>query len=303
MAKRAGLAAPGATVNIGGRIRLLAEVSDKELIKAGAEAFHKMPGSAGEPTETGKAKRAARAAKRAKALAIKLGSLAKTGVTTVLGALSTVDPLILPGPLDAIGLMVKVAGAYTEAWETIKRRNTQSGFTGGLAASLLGLSPDEVREKLERRTAARDVHTEYASSAGMAESAFNRALGDGYRYGNALPSEARNALRELSGMAAGDKNPDPYGPWGRLCCLRWITSLRKPERGQRQQYWKRRPRNSTGVLKLARLQRERALNNNQRKPKRGGGAPKGRANGNYKTGRYTCEAIESRGQLKPWANV
>ena len=30
------------------------------------------------------------------------------------------------------------------------------------------------------------------------------------------------------------------------------------------------------------------------------GAPTGKANGNYKTGRYTCEAIESRRRLNAW---
>jgi hypothetical protein len=30
------------------------------------------------------------------------------------------------------------------------------------------------------------------------------------------------------------------------------------------------------------------------------GAPKGKANGNYKTGRFTCEAIERRRQLAAW---
>ena len=30
------------------------------------------------------------------------------------------------------------------------------------------------------------------------------------------------------------------------------------------------------------------------------GAPRGKANGNYKTGRFTCEAIEQRGQLAAW---
>jgi hypothetical protein len=30
------------------------------------------------------------------------------------------------------------------------------------------------------------------------------------------------------------------------------------------------------------------------------GAPKGMANGNYKTGRFTCEAIEQRRQLNAW---
>ena len=30
------------------------------------------------------------------------------------------------------------------------------------------------------------------------------------------------------------------------------------------------------------------------------GAPTGKANGNYKTGRYTCEAIEQRRLLNAW---
>jgi hypothetical protein len=30
------------------------------------------------------------------------------------------------------------------------------------------------------------------------------------------------------------------------------------------------------------------------------GAPKGKANGNYRNGRFTCEAIEERRQLAAW---
>jgi hypothetical protein len=30
------------------------------------------------------------------------------------------------------------------------------------------------------------------------------------------------------------------------------------------------------------------------------GAPKGKANGNYKNGRFTCEAVEARRQLAAW---
>jgi hypothetical protein len=30
------------------------------------------------------------------------------------------------------------------------------------------------------------------------------------------------------------------------------------------------------------------------------GAPRGPANGNYKTGRFTCEAIQERRQLNAW---
>jgi hypothetical protein len=33
------------------------------------------------------------------------------------------------------------------------------------------------------------------------------------------------------------------------------------------------------------------------------GAPKGKTNGNYKTGRFTCEAIEQRRQLNAWIRM
>jgi hypothetical protein len=291
-ARKKQLAPPSARVNVGGRVKPLAEVSNQELLKNLEK--HQMPGARGELTAKGAAKRAAKSAGGAaeipatqsgttaprleaqqggapktelfkpsgggspprsggasgaafgteglatseskaltanvkavaiaetklgptlmKTLASKVGSWAKTGVTSLLGTLSIVDPLLLPGPWDAIKLMVNVAEGYTAAWDSIRSRNTQSGFTGGLAASLLRLSPEEVRKTLERHSPSTDVHTDFAASAGMAESAFNRALGDGYRYGNALPREARNALRELSGLAAGDKSPNTIWAMGK----------------------------------------------------------------------------------------
>jgi hypothetical protein len=33
------------------------------------------------------------------------------------------------------------------------------------------------------------------------------------------------------------------------------------------------------------------------------GAPKGKANGNYRTGHFTCEAIEQRRQLNAWIRM
>ncbi len=35
----------------------------------------------------------------------------------------------------------------------------------------------------------------------------------------------------------------------------------------------------------------------------GSGAPKGEANGNYRHGRFTCEAIEQRRQLSAWIRM
>ena len=147
------------------------------------------------------------------------------------------DPLLLPGPLDAIALMASVALSYGAAWDIIKRENTQSGFAAGLASSLLGLSPDEVREKLERRSAGRSTSATFAGAVGMAESSFNRALGEGYQFGNHLPREGRNALLELSGLLARDKSSDTI--WAMAKALlptvdQIFEEARKQEKATRQ---------------------------------------------------------------------
>ena len=184
-------------------------------------------------------------AKRLATVAVKGGAMVKGAATTALGALSIVDPLLLPGPLNAISLMVDVAKGYTAAWDIIKRENTQSGFAAGLASSLLRLSPDEVRHKLERRSAASGVTERFAGAVGMAESSFNRALGEGYRFGNHLPREGRNALRELSGLLARDKSSDTI--WAVAKALlptvdQIFEEARKKEKAARQAEQARRTR-------------------------------------------------------------
>jgi hypothetical protein len=145
------------------------------------------------------------------------GAIARAGraVLTPVIATASLGGALLPGPLEALALWVNFAGSYTQAWDIIKSENTQNGFVGGLAASLLRLSPQEVRDTLERRSPGKSVAVRILDAIGMAESAFNRALGEGYRFGNGLPREGRNALRELSGVAATDKTSDTIWAMGK----------------------------------------------------------------------------------------
>lgn len=106
--------------------------------------------------------------------------------------------LLLPGPLDAIALMVQFAGSYAEAQEAIRNRNTRVGFSIGLSAALLNRSHRAVRRHLSRKFVLdREVHTQVVGAVGIAEKSHNAGLDSGFRYGEILSGEARDALREI----------------------------------------------------------------------------------------------------------
>lgn len=106
--------------------------------------------------------------------------------------------LLLPGPLDAIALMVQFAGSYAEAQEAIRNRNTRVGFSIGLSAALLNRSHRAVRQHLSRKFVLdREVHTQVVGAVGIAEKSHNAGLDSGFRYGEILSDEAKDALREI----------------------------------------------------------------------------------------------------------
>lgn len=102
--------------------------------------------------------------------------------------------LLLPGPEDAVMLMVNFAGSYGEAWEIIEKRHTRSGIAFGIAAGLLGLDWTWVSQNLWRRFADRDVATQILAAVGKAERAFNDGLVRGHKYGTGHPQEMKNAI-------------------------------------------------------------------------------------------------------------
>jgi hypothetical protein len=119
--------------------------------------------------------------------------------------------LLLPGPLDALALMVQFAGSYAAAQEAIRSRNTRTGFAIGLSAFLLGRSHEAVRKHLTRRFVLdREVHTQVVGAVGIAENAHNSGLDSGFNYGALLSDDAKDALRDFgfSALAAQGRLPE-----------------------------------------------------------------------------------------------
>ncbi len=111
--------------------------------------------------------------------------------------------ILLPGPLDALGLMVQFAGAYAEAHDAIRNRETRVGFALGLAGSLLGRSERAIRTNFARRFVGKNVPTQVIGAVGVAEKAHNRGLNAGFAYGESLSDDARDGLREIGFTVMG----------------------------------------------------------------------------------------------------
>lgn len=142
---------------------------------------------------------------------------AVTGLSRVGSGLAKLGPLgfhlLLPGPLDALMLMVQYAGSYAAAHEAIRSRNTRTGFAIGLSANLLNRSFGAVRKHLSRKFILdREVHTQVLGAVGMAEKAHNAGLGAGFHYGGLLSDDARDALREFgfAALAAQGRLPESW---------------------------------------------------------------------------------------------
>ena len=108
---------------------------------------------------------------------------------------------LLPGPLDAVMLMVNFVSAFEEAKAEIRRRNSQEGFEIGFAASLLGAEPPWLNWHAKRHKPVADVETEILGAVGLGEREFNKGLDAGNAIGWALPFSARQPLL-LTGLNA-----------------------------------------------------------------------------------------------------
>jgi hypothetical protein len=102
--------------------------------------------------------------------------------------------MLMPGPEDAIMLMVDFAGSYTEAHDTIRQNYTRQGVAMGIAAGMMGLDWAWVQENLWRRFATRDVATQVIAAVGLAERSYNDGLGRGHKYGAGHPQRMRSEL-------------------------------------------------------------------------------------------------------------
>jgi hypothetical protein len=163
--------------------------------------------------------------------------------------------LLMPGPLDALMLMVEFAGSYAAAHEAIRSRNTRTGFAIGLSAFLLGRSFGAVRKHLTRKSVLeREVHTQVLGAVGMAETSHNAGLSAGFHYGELLSDEAKDALREagFAALAAQGRLPERQelftaeGVWQLSGALlptvdQIFEAMRvESERRTRAEFWQRR---------------------------------------------------------------
>jgi hypothetical protein len=134
------------------------------------------------------------------------------------------DPLFLPGPWDALMLMVQVCGSYGEAWEVIRRRNTRDGFALGLSSFLLERSFGAVGKHFGRKFAEITASTVFGASVGMAEKAHNAGLRSGFQYGGLLSDDASDALRKV-GFAALDAQGRLPATWKEMHTAEGVARL------------------------------------------------------------------------------
>jgi predicted nucleic acid-binding protein len=102
---------------------------------------------------------------------------------------------LVPGPLDAVGLLIDVANAYAEAKEEIRKRNLRNGVAFGLAAYLV-VPRWQWAKQFQHRVVERDVVTQVLDAVGVAENAFNEGLVRGYLFGERHTVKQADALRQ-----------------------------------------------------------------------------------------------------------
>ena len=134
------------------------------------------------------------------------GTLIRGGgrVGTVLGkiggAAGWVADFLMPGPQDAIMLLIQFASVYTENREEARQRGWHAGFPDGFAAGLVFASEARTfaRNELVPHTVSMDVVTEVAGTTGSWETGYVRGLADGIELRNVFSQEQRTAMRDYA---------------------------------------------------------------------------------------------------------
>jgi hypothetical protein len=142
-----------------------------------------------------------------------LGTVVKTEGTLVSGggrvgvalgkvgsAAGWVADFLMPGPQDAILLLIQFASAYAENRAEVRQRGWHAGFPDGFAAGLVfaGDARAFARNELAPRTVSMDVVTEVAGTTGSWEAGYVDGLVDGIKLREALSQEQRTALRHYA---------------------------------------------------------------------------------------------------------
>jgi hypothetical protein len=125
---------------------------------------------------------------------LKVEGRAAAGLSKIGSAAGWVADFLMPGPQDALMLMVQFAMTYAEAQEAERAKGLRSGFGQGLCAGLLRLSRRWVRENLAPRVISRSVASEVAGTTGYREKGLVQGLAAGLSFAERLSADQRRAL-------------------------------------------------------------------------------------------------------------
>jgi len=117
-----------------------------------------------------------------------------SAVSKIGRAAGWVADFLMPGPQDALMLMVQFAMTYAEAQEAARARGMRSGFGQGLTAGLLRLSRGWVRDNLAPKTVGRTTASGVAGTTGYWEKGFVQGLAAGIGFAEQLAADQRKAL-------------------------------------------------------------------------------------------------------------
>ena len=102
---------------------------------------------------------------------------------------------LVPGPLDAIMLLVDYASAFEAAKEAIRANNTRLGVTIGLASYMV-IPRWEFAKGFAHTVIDRSLEIQILGAEGIAENAFNEGLLRGYLFGERFTTKQMDALRQ-----------------------------------------------------------------------------------------------------------
>lgn len=102
----------------------------------------------------------------------------------------------IPTPLDVLDVALAFFGTIAEGAEQIRDKNYASGFSMGLAASLLAFDETWVRQELLAHYVFPTIGEQVAGYEGIKERAGNKGKIEGFKFGRQLNDEQRNSYRK-----------------------------------------------------------------------------------------------------------
>lgn len=139
---------------------------------------------------------------------LKVSGRASTALGKIGSAAGWVADFLMPGPQDAIMLMVQFAMTYAEAQEAARAEGMRTGFGQGLCAGLLQLKRGWIRDNLAPKVISRSVASEVAATTGYREKGVVQGLVAGISFAERLNAEQRKALLKEATRAMRAKGDD-----------------------------------------------------------------------------------------------